>query len=113
MRACRAVAFALWLASGALHAAALHDALAPAGPQAAHLATLWWLMLGVCTVVFAAILAALAMAWLRSSHQREPASPDLEGRSPIVGRSVVAVYSIVSSLESLSAYSAFTVSVPG
>ena len=37
-----------------------HDALAPAGIQAMHIADLWWLMFWVCTGVFAMVMAALA-----------------------------------------------------
>jgi cytochrome c oxidase subunit II len=42
------------VASGAC-AAPWQDALAPAGPQAAHIARLWNLMLAVCTLVYVAV----------------------------------------------------------
>src|SRR2546421_9018222 len=75
-------------------AAPLHDALAPAGPQAAHLAGLWWLMFAVCTAVFFAVLAALAAAWFRSTRLHEPAPPELQARSPAVQRWVVAAVAV-------------------
>ena len=37
---------------------ALHDVLAPFGPQAGHVHALWMLTLAVCTLVIAAVLAA-------------------------------------------------------
>ena len=40
----------------------LHHALAPAGPQAAHLADLWWYTLWLCVLVGGATLVALAWA---------------------------------------------------
>lgn len=43
-------------------AAPLQDALQPAGPQAGHIHALWLLMLGVCALVFVAIVAALLVA---------------------------------------------------
>ena len=36
----------------------IHDVLAPAGPQAAHIAQYWWVMLAVCTFVFVAMMPA-------------------------------------------------------
>jgi cytochrome c oxidase subunit 2 len=41
------------------------DALAPAGLQAARIAGLWWVFVGVCAVVYAALLVALGLALLR------------------------------------------------
>ena len=43
-----------------------HDALAPAGPQAARIGELWDLFMVVCGVVFAAVLASLALALWRA-----------------------------------------------
>lgn len=43
-----------------------HSALLPAGPQAAHIADLWWLMFWACAAVFAAMMAALAWALWRA-----------------------------------------------
>ena len=50
----------------------LQNALLPAGPQAAHIHLLWQVMLVVCTIVFAAVLAALAYALVRG--RREPSA---------------------------------------
>jgi cytochrome c oxidase subunit 2 len=40
--------------------------LDPAGPQAAHIAEFWWVMLAACAVVFVAVMIALAWAVLRA-----------------------------------------------
>src|SRR5207237_1308994 len=42
-----------------------HDALAAAGPQAAHIGQLWNLFLAICTAVFVAILVTLGSALAR------------------------------------------------
>jgi len=45
------------------------EVLAPAGPQAQHILALWRVTLGVCSVVFAAILAALLLIlWRRAAR---------------------------------------------
>ena len=72
---------------------ALHDVLAPFGPQAGHVRELWLLTLAICTVVFAAVLAALAIALWRAPRGDAASPPDLSGvRRPEPGkrRSVVA-----------------------
>ena len=53
------------------------SALDAAGPQAARIAALWWLMLWGCVVVFALVLAALAWAVLhaRADARRPPPPP--------------------------------------
>ena len=56
---------------------ALHDVLAPFGPQAAHVHGLWQLVLLVCTVVFVAVLAALAIALRRAPRATAATAPDL------------------------------------
>jgi cytochrome c oxidase subunit 2 len=52
-----------------------HDALATAGPQAAHIGDLWNLTVFICTAVFCAVLLGLAFALWRSGRARgdEPA----------------------------------------
>jgi cytochrome c oxidase subunit 2 len=55
----------------------VHDALAPFGPQAAHIGDLWNLVLFVCTAVFCAILIALVLALWRSGRARVDAPADL------------------------------------
>jgi cytochrome c oxidase subunit II len=56
---------------------AAHDALAATGPQAAHIVDLWRIFLGVCTAVFAAILAALLHALWRRPRSGNDTPPDL------------------------------------
>nr|HET7859811.1 cytochrome c oxidase subunit II [Caldimonas sp.] len=56
----------------------IHDALAPAGPQALALFHLWNAMLVVCTVVFVLTMAALAIALWRAPRATERAKADLE-----------------------------------
>jgi cytochrome c oxidase subunit 2 len=55
----------------------IHDVRVPVGPQAAALADLWTLMLVVCTVVFVAIMAALAVALWRAPRATEKAAADM------------------------------------
>ncbi len=44
----------------------MQSALEPAGPQAGHIATLWWVLLAISVAVWVAVCAALAMAlWRR------------------------------------------------
>lgn len=57
--------------------ASLHHALQPAGPQAAALAQLWWVTLAVCTVVFSAVIAILALAVWRAPRADATTAPDL------------------------------------
>jgi cytochrome c oxidase subunit 2 len=45
---------------------AVHHALLPAGPQAAHIADFWWVMFAACAVVFVAMMIALAWAVWRA-----------------------------------------------
>ena len=48
-----------------------HSVLDPAGPQAAQIATLWWLMFWVSAVVFAVVVAALLGAVVRPRPRSE------------------------------------------
>ena len=50
--------------------------LDPAGPQAAHISTLWWLMFWVSTAVFVLVLGFLSAALLRRSPTRVPVTAD-------------------------------------
>ena len=52
------------------------SALVPAGQQAAHIHTLWLVMLTVCALVFAAVLGALAVAMRRAPRGDETTEPD-------------------------------------
>jgi cytochrome c oxidase subunit 2 len=52
-----------------------HDALRAAGPQAAHIADLWWVTLAVCVFVFVAVLAVLGWALWRAPRAEPGTSP--------------------------------------
>jgi cytochrome c oxidase subunit 2 len=56
------------------------SALDPAGPQAGHIAGVWWLFFGVCTVIYLAVLVALALA-----VTRKDGAVDLRRRTRLVG----------------------------
>jgi heme/copper-type cytochrome/quinol oxidase subunit 2 len=62
----RALGVAATFSSLPSWAAPAHDALSPAGPQAAHIHALWTAMLAVCTIVFVAILLALGLVLWRT-----------------------------------------------
>ena len=75
----------------------LHDALQPAGPQAAHIAGLWWLVLAICTVVFVAILVALAWALWRAPRADAATPPEIappEATSRRFGRGIAAALGV-------------------
>src|SRR3954465_15479121 len=71
-------AWALMLLPGAVLGADVQTSLLPAGPQAAHIHTLWNLMLMVCTVVFIAVLIALGIALWRGPRSKEDTPADIE-----------------------------------
>jgi len=54
------------------------DALTAAGPQAAHIAHLWNVMLAVCLVVFIAVMIALAAAVIRAPRGDSATPPDAD-----------------------------------
>jgi cytochrome c oxidase subunit II len=74
------------------------DALNSAGPQAAHIQDLWRLMLWMCSIVFALVLAAFLLALWRAPRSRLDTAPDLEAkRRPEAGiRRTVATATVVS-----------------
>jgi cytochrome c oxidase subunit 2 len=72
----RRLAIILLLAVGRVAAAAPQDALHPAGPQAGHIGSLWNFTLGLCTVVFIAIVGACLYALWRAPKTTLPAAPD-------------------------------------
>jgi cytochrome c oxidase subunit 2 len=59
-----------------MNEAAALSALVPAGPQAAHIHTLWLVMLAVCSLVFAGVLGALAIALRRGRRGDGTNEPD-------------------------------------
>ena len=77
-----------------------HNVLSPAGIQAAHIADLWWLMVGVCAAVFVAVILALAWALWRAPRAGAEALPQIP--SPAVekrrGRIVAAVVGLAGVL---------------
>jgi len=80
----------------ATFAGALHDALSPAGPQAGHIAQLWWILVPVCAAVFVVVIIAALWALGRAPRAGADTPPeDTEPESPrekrLVGRVGVAV----------------------
>ncbi len=61
-----------------------HIVLDPAGPQASHIAQLWYLTVGICGVVFAAIIIATLYAIL---HRRDSRDEQLDQGSQLDQRS--------------------------
>jgi cytochrome c oxidase subunit 2 len=57
------------------------DALRPAGPQAAEIAGLWWLTVGLCAVVAVVIFAFLLHGLLRAPRADEATPADISGLS--------------------------------
>ena len=49
----------------------------PAGPGAAAIATLWWVLLAICTAVFLVVMAGLLLAIFR----RRPGGPESDGEA--------------------------------
>ncbi|MDR5171127.1 cytochrome c oxidase subunit II [Methylobacillus flagellatus] len=68
---------------------AAHNALAPAGPQAAHIAGLWYLIVGVCGIVFTLVLLAVLYAIWRAPRATETTPAALHDDNPRIRRSVV------------------------
>jgi cytochrome c oxidase subunit 2 len=58
-----------------------HSVLAPAGPQAARLAHLWWAFFGICTVVYVVMMILMVVAITRPSER----APDLRRFARVVG----------------------------
>lgn len=81
-----------------------HDALAPAGIQAQHIARLWYLTLAICGIVFAAVLVGVLLALLRRRAADGATPPDLRGnvepergpRRAVAGASAVSVMLLVA-----------------
>jgi len=53
----------------------MNAVLDPAGPQAAHIAELWWVTLAVCALVFVAVLAVLAWGLWRAPRGDPQTAP--------------------------------------
>jgi cytochrome c oxidase subunit 2 len=63
------------LAVGGCHRDHEQSMLHPAGPAAAHIAWLWWVLFGICTAVFVITMLLLAVAIFRRPAQPAPQSP--------------------------------------
>jgi cytochrome c oxidase subunit 2 len=55
----------------------MNDILDAAGPQAAHIVDLWWLMFWVCVAVFVAVMAMLGWALWRAPRSDAATPPDV------------------------------------
>jgi cytochrome c oxidase subunit 2 len=97
----RAFLAAIGAATFSAIAAPAHDALRPAGPQAAHIAQLWWLTFAVWAFVFVAVLAALAWALWRAPRGDSGTPPETAPAAATeerVGRRVTAAVAAASIL---------------
>ena len=107
-------------------ATGLHSALAPGGPQAAQVAGLSWLLIGVCTAVFFIVLSLLTLAMARRRKSDEalradgPATGALRWVGAGIGVTVVILFTfLVASiltdrkLSSLERTEALTLTVSG
>jgi cytochrome c oxidase subunit II len=104
-----------------------HSVLAPAGPQALHIAHLWWGILWTTTAIFVVVLAALLVAVRRSRTPASDAAVDIRRESALgrvvggaVAASVVILFALLISsiwtgraLASLRAPAAVTIAVTG
>jgi len=97
----------------------LQSILDPAGPQAAYISRLWWLMLWVTTIVFVLVLGFLAAALLR---RRRATSEQSLARAVVaaVGATVVILFGLLiasvwtgRAVASLGATSAVTIEIVG
>jgi cytochrome c oxidase subunit II len=75
--------------------AGVQSALDPAGPQAASISDLWWLMFAICTAIFVTVMAVLLYAVFHARARPGEAGPDAERRMTIAVGGAVAVTAIV------------------
>jgi len=66
----------------------LQSVLDPAGPQAAHIARLWWWVLGTTTLISVVVLAFLVWAIVRGLLASNAGNADGTSKDPALGRSV-------------------------
>jgi cytochrome c oxidase subunit II len=67
----------------------LQDVLHPAGPQAEHIAYLWWIMLAICALVFIAVLAFFLVGIARAPRATEATAPDLSPEKKAIQATVI------------------------
>jgi cytochrome c oxidase subunit II len=60
----------------------MNDVLDAAGPQAAHIADLWWLTLWLCVLVFVLVIAVLGWALWRTPRSNAHTAPDVVPAHP-------------------------------
>jgi cytochrome c oxidase subunit 2 len=78
-------------------AAVFQDVLRPAGPQAAHIAQLWWLTIAICAVVFIAILAVFLYSLWRAPRADAGTPADVSSLlrdEPRARRTVIAAVAV-------------------
>jgi cytochrome c oxidase subunit 2 len=104
----------------------MQSALDPAGPQAARISELWWVMLAVCAAVFVLVLGVLLYAVFRPRRSDgEVADPHARRRMTMTVGGAVAVTAVIlfvlltasvfagRGLSSLSTAGALTIEVTG
>ena len=97
--------------------------LDPAGPQAAHISNLWWLMFWVSTAVFVLVLGFLFAAFIRGSGTRVSVTADRTLTRAVAGAAIgttLILFGLLAAsmwtsrvVASLGAASAVTVNVTG
>jgi cytochrome c oxidase subunit 2 len=108
----------------------IQSVLDPAGPQAAQIGHLWWLLLSICTAVYLLVMIALLMGIARRRRQEPPAvvlrpAPETErgltrwvGGATAVTALILLVFLIASvstsrSLEALASPQALNIDLTG
>ena len=94
------------------------SALAPAGPQAARIGHLWWLMFWVCSAVFLLVMAALAIGLVRETEPGRPGTTRVVAGAAVVTALILFGFLFASTgtsraIASLSRSDALTVEVTG
>jgi cytochrome c oxidase subunit 2 len=90
--------------------APLQHMLEAAGPQSERIAELWWFFLGLCAVVFVAIMAALLVALFRAARADATTPPDADAmRRPERGAKLAVGWAVAVSTVGLLALVVSTV----
>jgi cytochrome c oxidase subunit 2 len=95
-----------------------HSALVPAGPQAARIGHLWWLMFWVCSAVFLLVMAALAVGLVREEQPGRQGTTRVVAVAAAVTALILFAFLFASTgtgraIASLSRSNALTVEVTG
>jgi cytochrome c oxidase subunit II len=75
--------------------AGAQSALDPAGPQAARIGRLWWLMFWTCLVVFVAVMGVLVAALRRRSREESGGEAEADRRAAKVVTGAVVVTAVI------------------